>query len=147
MIGNITSDATSQKNYSSSLVTVIQDSSTKSQKDEALNALSEFTPKNLSKDYALELIKDFSNETSTQFNEELISVMDLLNFDSKETKKFTDKIMLLKDNNKNEVIDILDKYSNDINNFIPENTTLLAKNSLDEIFNNEENYKSISFSI
>ena len=58
---------------------------------------------------------------------------------------YTSRILSLNDESKDKLLDTLSTYSNEDNGYTQEQTTALVKNSLNEILNDENNYKSVSF--
>ena len=71
-----------------------------------------------------------SSTTSTSFDD----IMD-----------YTSRILSLNEESKAEVMDLLDKYSNDNTEYTAEETNDLLKTSLSQILSDTNNYKSVSF--
>ena len=74
--------------------------------------------------------KEDEESTSTSFDD----IMD-----------YTSRILNLNDESKTEVMDLLDKYSNEDADYTAEETNNLLKTALSQILSDTNNYKSVSF--
>ena len=58
---------------------------------------------------------------------------------------YTSRILSLNDSSKEEVMNLLDKYSSEDSTYSQSETNALLKASLSEILSDNSNYKSVSF--
>lgn len=62
-----------------------------------------------------------------------------------EVMEYTSRILNLNDSSKNQVMDMLDKYSSNDSGYSQEAVSNIIKNSLNQILSDENNYNRISF--